>query len=89
METQDNTNIRSSISTNNDESNTNDNELTLRNTGMVAPLSSTIFYPSITNIENDLKTSRVLANGIIGVNVFFMGVAELQYVVYQIAFGYC
>ncbi|POG67791.1 hypothetical protein GLOIN_2v1481276 [Rhizophagus irregularis DAOM 181602=DAOM 197198] len=103
----DNTNIRSSISTNNDESNTNDNELTSRKddkkladqlsvnseisketiedpndpkcwprkkknfilfitslAGMVAPLSSTIFYPSIIIIENDFKTSGVLANGI-------------------------
>jgi hypothetical protein len=40
MEKQDNTNIRSSISTNNDESNTNDNELALRN---------------INNIEKDDK----------------------------------
>ncbi|PKY54724.1 hypothetical protein RhiirA4_548371, partial [Rhizophagus irregularis] len=35
METQDNKNIRSSISTNNDESNTNDNELTLRNSNNI------------------------------------------------------
>uniref|UniRef100_U9TJD8 Uncharacterized protein n=1 Tax=Rhizophagus irregularis (strain DAOM 181602 / DAOM 197198 / MUCL 43194) TaxID=747089 RepID=U9TJD8_RHIID len=35
MEKQDNTNIRSSISTNNDESNTNDNELTLRNSNNI------------------------------------------------------
>ncbi|CAB5381456.1 unnamed protein product [Rhizophagus irregularis] len=136
MEKQNNTNIRSSISTNNDESNTNDIELTLHSNsnniekddkkladqlsvnseipketikvpndpkywprkkknfilfiislaGMVAPLSSTIFYPSITNIENDLKTSRVLANGIIGVNIFFMGVAPLGWAAYSDAF---
>ncbi|CAB4415028.1 unnamed protein product [Rhizophagus irregularis] len=136
MEKQNNTNIRSSIiSTNNDESNTNDIELTLHNSnniekddkkladqlsvnseipketikvpndpkywprkkknfilfiislaGMVAPLSSTIFYPSITNIENDLKTSRVLANGIIGVNIFFMGVAPLGWAAYSDTF---
>ncbi|EXX54125.1 uncharacterized protein OCT59_007162 [Rhizophagus irregularis] len=135
METQDNTNIRSSISTNNDESNTNDNELTLRNSnniekddkkladqlsvnseipketiedpndpkfwprkkkncilfiislaGMIESLSSTIFYPSITNIENDLKTSGVLANGIIGVYILFMGVAPLGWAAYSDTF---
>src|SRR5688572_19563493 len=35
MEKQDNTNIRSSISTNNDESNTNDIELTLHNSNNI------------------------------------------------------
>ncbi|CAB4477945.1 unnamed protein product [Rhizophagus irregularis] len=125
----DNTNIRSSISTNNDESNTNDNELTSRKddkkladqlsvnseisketiedpndpkcwprkkknfilfitslAGMVAPLSSTIFYPSIIIIENDFKTSGVLANGIIGVYILFMGVAPLGWAAYSDAF---
>ncbi|CAB4388529.1 unnamed protein product [Rhizophagus irregularis] len=125
----DNTNIRSFISTNNDESNTNDNELTLRKddkkladqlsvnseisketiedpndpkcwprkkknfilfitslAGMVAPLSSTIFYPSIIIIENDFKTSGVLANGIIGVYILFMGVAPLGWAAYSDAF---
>ncbi|PKK61302.1 hypothetical protein RhiirC2_856344, partial [Rhizophagus irregularis] len=87
MEKQDNTNIRSSIiSTNNDESNTNDIELTLHNTGMIESLSSTIFYPSITNIENDLKTSGVLANGIIGVYILFMGVAPLGWAAYSDTF---
>ncbi|GBC06045.1 hypothetical protein RclHR1_06590005 [Rhizophagus clarus] len=136
QEKQDNANtnsVLSSFSTRNDESDTNDNELTLHNNlekidkriadqisvnsetleettedpkdpkhwprkkknyilfitslaGMIAPLSSTIFYPSVTNIERDLKTSQVLANGLIGVYVFFMGVAPLGWAAYSDAF---
>ncbi|RGB36734.1 major facilitator superfamily domain-containing protein, partial [Rhizophagus diaphanus] len=54
--------------------------------GMVAPLSSTIFYPSIIIMENDFKTSGVLANGIIGVYILFMGVTPLGWAAYSDAF---
>ncbi|CAI2189299.1 367_t:CDS:2, partial [Funneliformis geosporum] len=54
--------------------------------GMIAPMSSTIIYPAVAKIENDLNTSEVLANGMIGIFIFFMGLAPLAWASYSDAF---
>ncbi|CAG8689739.1 6943_t:CDS:2 [Funneliformis caledonium] len=54
--------------------------------GMMAPMSSTIIYPAIAELENDLNTSETLANGMIGVFIFFMGIAPLAWASYSDAF---
>ncbi|CAG8505488.1 11224_t:CDS:2 [Diversispora eburnea] len=55
--------------------------------GILAPISSTILYPAIPKIKDDLHTSAVLANGLVSVFIFFKGAAPLVWASYSDTFG--
>ncbi|RHZ75967.1 hypothetical protein Glove_208g203 [Diversispora epigaea] len=55
--------------------------------GILAPISSTILYPAIPRIKDDLHTNAVLANGLVSVFIFFKGAAPLVWASYSDTFG--
>ncbi|CAG8591392.1 18549_t:CDS:2 [Acaulospora morrowiae] len=55
--------------------------------GIIGPIASTILYPAIPVIKDDLHTSAVLANGLVSVYIFFKGAAPLVWASYSDAYG--
>ncbi|CAG8471677.1 16859_t:CDS:10 [Acaulospora colombiana] len=51
--------------------------------GILAPISSTIFFPAITVVRNDLRTTEVLANGLVAIFILFTGIAPLAWASYS------
>ncbi|CAG8593874.1 9250_t:CDS:2, partial [Ambispora leptoticha] len=45
--------------------------------GIIAPLSSTILYPTLNIIQEDLNIPQILANSLVGVFILVLGIAPL------------
>ncbi|CAG8484039.1 4914_t:CDS:2 [Acaulospora morrowiae] len=55
--------------------------------GILAPISSTIFFPALIEVRNDLNTTEVLANGLVAVFILFTGIAPLGWASYSDAYA--
>ncbi|KAL1922736.1 uncharacterized protein VTP21DRAFT_9112 [Calcarisporiella thermophila] len=55
--------------------------------GVIAPLSTTIYYPSLLTIEKEMATSNAAVNATVSIFIFCTGAAPLAWATFSEAFG--